>query len=569
MAEFRPMVITNKGQALIAKMLAGKGKIEFTKISLSDKEYSDSAILTMGSISGVKQTSKISKVLKTSNAAVQVEGAVTNKELNTGYHIRTIALHAKDPDDGEIVYAACGASTPGWMPAFSGVSTSGCYLKLVTTVQNAENVTVTVDPAAVATIKDINRVQADVDDIKAHLGYTDDDIYGVEVDYENKRFVRLAGAKNKTPGDAFDSINAFGGRKRCNLSDEGVVNAYYGDSAYAENGSNGQVMVEQPKFWYKIVPLKMDKIDEGIGYHLRKARYYVSDYPKAGFKVHPAFIKDGKEVDKIYLSAYEGCLYDVSESRYIINDERIRAAEDKLSSIVNAKPTSTLTRSKFRTNAEARGTGWNLASVQSVALTQLLFLVEYGTLNMQNALGRGVIGKASGEGNESEITGATTNLGNKSGSVENENGHNVITYRGEENIYGNIWKFIDGMNIYPNNVHHAYIADHALEDDKFDGHYKNVGFKLPLENGYISAFGYSKDFDWLFLTSEVKGNSSVPVGDYFYQDGDWEGKGLVALLGGGWDCGGHAGGFCWGLAGSASIAVRGIGSRLLYVPVGK
>ena len=31
---------------------------------------------------------------------------------------------------------------------------------------------------------------------------------------------------------------------------------------YIEDGSNGQVMVEQPKFYYKVVPLKMEKNDE-------------------------------------------------------------------------------------------------------------------------------------------------------------------------------------------------------------------------------------------------------------------------------------------------------------------
>ena len=41
-----------------------------------------------------------------------------------------------------------------------------------------------------------------------------------------------------------------------------VVNAYYGDAGYIENGSNGQVMVEQPKFYYKMVPLKIDRIPD-------------------------------------------------------------------------------------------------------------------------------------------------------------------------------------------------------------------------------------------------------------------------------------------------------------------
>src|SRR5690606_41455783 len=45
------------------------------------------------------------------------------------------------------------------------------------------------------------------------------DVYGVEIDFVNNKFTRLAGAVGKTPGADFDSINAFGGRRRCNLAD--------------------------------------------------------------------------------------------------------------------------------------------------------------------------------------------------------------------------------------------------------------------------------------------------------------------------------------------------------------
>ena len=41
MAEFSKLVITNKGQALLAKMIAGEGSIEFTKVSASSTAYTD------------------------------------------------------------------------------------------------------------------------------------------------------------------------------------------------------------------------------------------------------------------------------------------------------------------------------------------------------------------------------------------------------------------------------------------------------------------------------------------------------------------------------------------------
>ena len=64
------------------------------------------------------------------------------------------------------------------------------------------------------------------------------------------------------------------------MLDDGTIVAYYGDEGYTEDGSNGQVMVFQPKFYYKVVPLKLEKNnDSSIGYHLRIVIYYVSSIP--------------------------------------------------------------------------------------------------------------------------------------------------------------------------------------------------------------------------------------------------------------------------------------------------
>ena len=593
MAEFRPMVITNKGQALIAKMMSGSGKIEFTKIAISSNTYSDAQILAMTSVSGVKQTTLISKVTKTGNAAVQIEGAITNAELTTGYYMNTIVLYAKDPDAGEIVYAACGASVPGWMPPYNGVSTSGAFLKLITTVSNADDVTIEVDPAAVATIGDIQILQEQISDLQAFVGYTDEDIYGVEVDFKNKKFTRLAGAVAKTPGASFDSVQAFGGRKRCNVTDAGEVIAYYGDAGYSETGvltsaitigedeaavtyaagTKVQVMVEQPKFYYKVVPLELEKIEGGKGFHMRKVRYYVSDTKKTGFKLHPAFIQNGVEKNFIYLSAYEGSTYDTDKSVYNTNDaQTVDWANDVLASIANAKPTSGLTqsgatRNGFRTIAAKRGAGWSQQTVQSVAATEILFLVEYASFDMQSKIGIGVSNKTDdGTTSMTEITGATTNLGNASGSVQNTNGWNIPTYRGEENIYGNIWKWVDGLNRHvKNGVNTMHVADHGFTDNTDTAPYEDIGFTPAIGEGYVSAFGYNEAFDWLFICSEHNGNSSLPVGDYYWntnQSVEW----TVAILGGSWCSGSACGGFYWGVDSASSHRHRYVGGRLLYVP---
>jgi hypothetical protein len=594
MSEFRQLIITNKGQSLMAKLIAGKANVTFTKVAASATTYNDSQIPALTALSNIKQQVAVSKVTRINSVAVQVDAAMENSALTTGYYMNSIGLYANDPDDGEILYAVAGANVGAYMPPYNGITVSGAYLKLVTTVSNASNVSMTVDPAAVATVGDINALQAEITDIQSYIGYTDADIYGVEVDFKNKKFTRLAGAVGKTPGDAFNGVKAFGGRKRCNVTDEGKVVAYFGDAGYSETGvltsaitkgegdnirtyaakTKVQVMVEQPKFYYKVVPLELEKIQGGKGFHMRKARYYVSDTMKAGFKLHPAFIKDGKEKNFIYLSAYEGCTYDTSASAYKLNDAQdVDWTDDVLASIANAKPTSGLTqngatRNGFRTIAAKRGLGWSQETVQAATATELLFLIEYASFDMQSKIGAGVTTKTDdGATSMTEITGATTTLGNKSGQVINTNGYSVVAYRGEENPFGNIWKWIDGINVYNKNEGSVYIADHGFKDDTNAAPYSDAGITICGSNGYVSAFAYNEDFDWLFIASEVLGNSSLPVGDYFWQNKAYNGY-TVARLGGSWNYGSLAGGFDWDVNSASGYRYRAIGGRLLYVPDG-
>ena len=589
MAEFSKLVITKKGQALIAKVLAGTAKdVDFTKVATSKATYQVGELEGLTALPDIMQEAGISRKTRTNAVAVKLETAFSNTGLTVGYSMNTLGLYAADPEEGEILYAAA-VETSGncYMPAYNGITVSGAYITLITTVGNAENVNLEVNPGAVATIGDIQALEQEIADLRAFIGYTEPDIYGVEVDFKNRRFTRLAGAVGLNPGADFDSVNAFGGRKRCILTNEGVVLAYYGDAAYTETGAllravtigettypvgtKVQVMVEQPRFYYKVVPLELEPISGGDGHHMRKARYYVSDQPRSGFKLHPLFKYNTAENEKVYLSAFEGCLWDKSANTYLLNDEQVADfAADMLSSIGNAKPVSGLTQNLTRANARAlahnRGTGWEIQTAASASASQMLMLVEYASFNMQEKIGVGVTSKVDdGATSMTEITGATTNLGNASGAVMNANNFNVVTYRGEENLWGNIWTFVDGMNINAKGIHKLYVADHAFADSVLDGAYKDTGITLAKANGYVSAFGYNEAFDWLFVTSEVLGNSSLPVGDYFWQNHTYNAV-MIALLGASWNGGASAGAFCWAVSDAPSDRTRDIGARPVYFP---
>lgn len=431
-----------------------------------------------------------------------------------------------------------------------------------------------------------------VNDIKAYLGYTDEDIAGICVDYQNKTFKRLAGAYDKQAGTDFDVFAMFGGRKRCNVSDDGTIMAYYGDADYAEDGSMGQVMVYQPAFYYKVVPLVFDKNTEtGIGYHLRKANYYVSTRPKTGFKLHPAFYDaNGNAVDYILLSAYEGSMYDVSGSVYVndgVDTDAAIETGDLLCSIAGKKPISglkNLTKANLELMAQNRGSNWHLENIKATSANQLLMIIELGTMNTQTAIGQGVVSISDNSVyNCSSLTGSTAALGSSTGQATettNEIGGTetsyttseklAVTYRGVENPWGNIWKHIQGINIWGNGSMgggQPYIADgFTYNESKNTDPYHPVGFTLANTDGYINAMGYgSEDYDWLFMPSEIGGTSALPVGDYFYKTTDLNGY-RIALLGGCWDWGGNAGGFYWYCYYGVGARSRVIGGRLLYVP---
>lgn len=459
---------------------------------------------------------------------------------------------------------------------------------------SAENVSAKANLDALRS-EDFNaqEILSGVTDIRAYLGMIEtEDVLGITMDYKNKTCTRIAGAKNLTAGADFDKFSMYGGRKRCNVSDGGTINAYYGDEGYTEDGSNGQVMVYQPKFYYLVCPLEYDRQETGYGYHLRKANYYVSERQRAGFKLHPAFYdKNGNEVDYILMSAYEGCIYDTSANAYMLNNEQVMdASKDKFSSIAGARPATGVSQNMTRPNIEQmaknRGEGWHSFGIKTASMEQLLMIVEMGMMNLQTAIGQGVVNIPWTTGSDTTssyagATGSTASLGNGTGratetttyegGVATKNtadGKTSICYRGVENFWGNIWKFAYGINFYckVGKPFLGYVCkDFNYAESKRTDNYENIGFALPSENGYVSAMGYSTNYDWLFLPSEVKGNSSLPVGDYYYQNNTWDGY-RIAPLGGDWTYGSGAGGFYWSLNSGVGTRYRNIGGRLVYVP---
>lgn len=601
MGAFKNAIITEKGQALLAKVVAGNTKLAFTKIAVSADTLSGD-LVKRTDIGTIKQESKIASVSKQNNSNVKVSASISNETLHEGYYIRNIGLFATDPQDREILYSISVAdestATADWMPPFNGIGVSSLLIDLVTAVSNASEVNVSVDPSTSATVAQITDLQEQIDDVRNYVGYEDEDVYGVEVDYKNKKITRIAGAEHLTAGEDFNALNPWK-RRRCIVADDGVVLAYKGDDGYIESGSltkqitktvngsekqyavgiNAQVMVEQPLFYVKAVPVKSEKATSGRGKQYTKARYYISAIPKVGFKPMGGF-RDANGIlqDKIYLAAYEGCIWDSDKESgaYCLDDTSVVAeTTDKLSSIANAKPasghgTSDLTRAKARKIANNRGAGWQLSNIFSLSVTQWLILIEYASFDAQLKIGKGVSAFTDdGFNNMAVNTGATASLGDKSGIPEGkeDDGKCSVTYRGEENLWGNIWTWLDGINVYNTNSEHTIAVKEygTMKDDTLkeaDG-YTPLEFDAINTTGYISAFGVDDTFGEIFIPTEHNGTTTLPVGDYFWN----QNTGFrVAILGGIWYYGASCGAWSLGLNDASSTRYRSIGGRLLYVP---
>lgn len=434
-----------------------------------------------------------------------------------------------------------------------------------------------------------------------------EDVWGLEYDFDNSHAVRLAGASGRTAGADFDNFAPWQ-RRRCIVTDSGVVLAYYGEAGYTETGAlteaitkdgttyaigtEVQVMVEQKPVWYRVVPIKITaNTDSNVGYHGQVMQYYVAGEPKAGFKLHPAFYGEARP---IYLSAYEGSYFDTSLNRIFDDDTDTNTtinSGDKLCSIGdNTKPISgkykNITKANLETIAQNRGADWHLETIQVNMLNILLFAIEYASFNSQNEIGAGVTTITDDTSyNCSSLTGSTSSLGNASGratstisskgatqTTETDANKTSVSYRGVENIWGNIYKHINGINIHGDGTQaggQLFINPtlSGFNEQTMSNPYTAVAVTLPHANGYVKYFGFDQAFDWLLIPSKVGSGADTakPVGDYCYVTANLNGY-RIALSGGSWGTGAIAGASCWHGSYGAGSRLRYIGGRLMLIP---
>jgi len=337
-------------------------------------------------------------------------------------------------------------------------------------------------------------------------------------------------------------------------------------------GADGQVMVETPKFYFNHTLVSTTN------------SWYISKYDLPGYELHPAFWKDGQQVDYRYMSAFEGGMYDASTGTMCAKasiPSSIYASGDKMTSVAGTWAKTNETRAEYRTMAAQRGTGWRQLDYYLHSAVQLLYLVEYANFNSQTMIGGGRSNLTGGGWTADSyigLTGLSIPDGNGTNSVMSGTLYDIdgtgyatdyMTYRGIENLFGNVWKMVDGITwdgtwtgsaaaqpVYVTN-NSTYFADQVSTNMQHLCDAPYIGAASDYIGNIVNVTG--------FIPSAGGGTATEEICDYYYQYSEvgrdyWR----VVLVGGVANAGGRAGVFSLAAIDAWSHAHVGFGGRLSY-----
>ena len=292
-----------------------------------------------------------------------------------------------------------------------------------------------------------------------------------------------------------------------------------GTDADIESGDAGDVMIEIPKFYYK------------IGRNGNYVEVKIANALMAGFTDY-AFSYKGESKDKFYIGAYLG----------------YKDSNNKLRSLTGKTVTGNITIGAARTAAQANGAGYEQLSFNKLTALQVLYVVMFKNLNSQAALGQGYTSASN-----FRDTGATDEKGMTYGTNTAASADDTVKFLGIEDFYGNLYQWVDGY-VSGNNI--VLVADGNFNDT-------GDGYESHARHGSVS-YSYIKDVEGdniLAFTPKTGGASTTT---YYADYGHIGNSAYVPYFGGYSGGGAGAGAFQLYCNFSASSAYPSIGARLTF-----
>ena len=157
MSGFDVNAITDAGSLLIAKVMASKGSITFTRIVMGDGYMPGSQLPEhMTAVVSPKATMDITKCEVTGSGAAVVGGRYDNSEQSQDFEWRELGLYARDPDLGEILYSYGNTGNSAeTIPAGGGATAIEKLIDVVTYVGNDVSVTAEFMPYVVPSADEV------------------------------------------------------------------------------------------------------------------------------------------------------------------------------------------------------------------------------------------------------------------------------------------------------------------------------------------------------------------------------------------------------------------------------
>lgn len=377
------------------------------------------------------------------------------------------------------------------------------------------------------------------------------------------------------------------------------VNAYYGDDTFAWDGSNGEVLTRYPKFWIK----RMFPIEEDDGFYeyrmiadfelqdfievkqFETGRYemYVDEnnighsfsgvYPKynANIKQFMQYAKNTGEdfciedwrifvEETLYLVEYADNnsqsvlgrgVSEWSEKKALVAEQNVnRIIVDNASAFPIGRSICIGTTGAWNGGVAANRTITSIEQYKQDEISGYAIYFDGEPVNI--AVGNDIWGSA-------QKTGDCNSLGMKSGCLVNDGRHSVI-YRGKENPFSNLFKFVIGINIKDYQSYVNYDPS-TYTPDTFDSNYSKLSYANPNnQEGYIKVMGFDKNNPLIALPTELGAGSGTGYADYCYSKNAGN---RVALVGGNFSDGAYAGFFSWYFGSDSSYSAWSIGARLL------
>ena len=170
------LIVTKSGKELMARVLSSMDTIIFTKIAISDYDYSNVKLADISELQGIRQTAIISKTSRIDSTTIEILAAINNEHIPRDYYIRTLGVFAKDSENKEILYGiSIESENPDYMPLYKGKTLSGVSYRINIAVENSQQITVNVNSAAVPTIMQVEDIEAalnkHINDNVCHITY--------------------------------------------------------------------------------------------------------------------------------------------------------------------------------------------------------------------------------------------------------------------------------------------------------------------------------------------------------------------------------------------------------------